>query len=267
MISELFSIGSFAVSPFGVLMALAFFAAYRVLAKGLARLGIGSEDDASAILFAAGIGGILGAKLYYAALHGDWRLLLDRAGLVWYGGLIGGTLAVVWTLHRRRLPVWSVADAVFPALSLGYAVGRVGCFLVGDDYGVPSDVPWAVAFPVGLPPTTAGYLRSELGIDVPASIPDATLLRVHPTQLYETAAALVIFLIGRSLLARFGVQRPGFVAGIVVALLALERFGVEFLRAKDDRFLAGFTLAQAISLGLVVVGLGIAAWRQRGRTA
>lgn len=263
MISELFSIGSFSISPFGVLMALAFLGAYKALATGMARLGVGDDDDASSILFAAVIGGIVGAKVYYAALHGDWRLLFDRAGLVWYGGFAGGALAVVWTLWRRRLPVWPLVDAAAPALALGYSIGRIGCFLVGDDYGVPSDLPWAVAFPVGLPPTTAFHLRSELGVDVPASIADDTLLRVHPTQLYETLAAFAIFLVGRRLLGRHGRQRSGFTAAVVFALLAVERFLVEFVRAKDDRFLAGFTLAQAVSAGLLVVACVLAIQRYR----
>ena len=266
MISELFSIGSFSISPFGVMMALAFFAGYAVLSRNLVRLGAGTDDDAGGILMAAGIGGILGAKVYYAALHGDWHLLFDRAGLVWYGGFLGGASAVIWTLRRRKLRVWSVADAAAPGLALGYAVGRIGCFLVGDDYGVPTERPWGVAFPVGLPPSTAGYLRRDLGIDVPLTVPDDTLLRVHPTQLYETFGGLVIFGVGAWLLARYGRSRPGLVAGLVLVLLSLERFIVEFFRAKDDRFFAGFTLAQVIAVTLCAAGIALAAWRGRERS-
>jgi phosphatidylglycerol:prolipoprotein diacylglycerol transferase len=267
MISELFSIGSFSISPFGVMMALAFFGGYAVLSRNLVKLGAGTDDDAGGILLAAGIGGIVGAKLYYAALHGDWHLLFDRAGLVWYGGFLGGAAAVIWTVRRRRLQVWSVADAAAPGLALGYAIGRIGCFLVGDDYGVPTDRPWGVAFPVGLPPSTAGYLRRDLGIDVPLSVPDDTLLRVHPTQLYETFGGLVIFGLGVWLLGRFGRKRPGVVIGAVLALLSVERFVVEFFRAKDDRFLGGFTLAQAFALGLFALGVGITVWRSRRKVA
>ncbi|HSF43996.1 MAG TPA: prolipoprotein diacylglyceryl transferase family protein, partial [Thermoanaerobaculia bacterium] len=153
------------------------------------------------------------------------------------------------------------ADATAPALALGYAVGRVGCFLVGDDYGRPTDLPWGVAFPVGIPPTTAGSLREAFGVSIPASIPDDTLLRVHPTQLYETAMALVIWGIGVWLLKR---DRPsGTVALTVLALLAVERFLVELVRAKDDRFFAGFTLAQMISIGVFLLVLGIGWMRRR----
>lgn len=246
MIQELFRIGPLAISPFGVLLVVAFLAAYFQLQRGLRRLGIGDADTASALLFAGGVGGVVGAKVYYAILHGDWRLLLERSGLVWYGGFALGAAAVAWTIARRRLPAWSTLDAMAPALALGYGVGRIGCFLVGDDYGSPTDLPWGVSFANGLPPTTAFYLRREFGYELPASVSDDTLLRVHPTQLYETAIALAIWLVGVRLLRR-GLP-PGRTALAVFALLALERFGVEFLRVKDDRLLGGLTLAQAISL-------------------
>jgi phosphatidylglycerol:prolipoprotein diacylglycerol transferase len=262
MIQELFRIGPLAISPFGVLLVAAFLASYFQLQRGLARLGIGDPDTASALLFAGGVGGVVGAKIYYAILHGDWRLLLERSGLVWYGGFVLGTAAVVWTMARRKLPPWPTLDALAPALALGYGVGRIGCFLVGDDYGVPTRLPWGVSFANGLPPTTAFDLRREFGLDLPASIPDDTLLRVHPTQVYETVIALAIWVVGARLLRRR--PAPGRVALVVFALLALERFGVEFLRAKDDRLLGGLTLAQGISLAILVAVAAL--WRSRADT-
>jgi len=251
MIQELFRVGPIVISPFGVLLVLAFFSGYLQLKRGMKLLEIGNEEDASSILFAAGVGGIVGAKVYYAILYGDWHLLFDRSGLVWYGGFLLATAAVFWVIRRRRLPVWPLLDAATPALALGYGVGRIGCFLVGDDYGRPSDLPWAVAFANGLPPTTAGYLRSEFGLVIPAGTADDRLLRVHPTQLYETGLALVIAWIGWRLLSGPRGRLPGRTALAVFAGLAVERFLVEFLRAKDDRFLAGLTLAQAISLAIL----------------
>jgi phosphatidylglycerol---prolipoprotein diacylglyceryl transferase len=260
MIQELFRIGPIAVSPFGVMLVIAFVAAYGELARGMRRLGIGGPDEASAIVVAGGLGGILGAKIYYAALHGDWSLLFERYGLVWYGGFVLGTAAVVWTMRRRRLPTWRTLDAATPALALGYGLGRIGCFLVGDDYGRPTDLPWGIAFENGLPPTTAWHLRHEFGYELPAEIADTALLRVHPTQLYETLLALAIWAFGLALLRRG--PKPGGVALPIFALLAVERFAIEFLRVKDDRFLGPYTLAQAIS-GLVLLTVAFLAWRRR----
>jgi phosphatidylglycerol:prolipoprotein diacylglycerol transferase len=265
MIDEVFHIGSFSISPFGLMLVFAFLASYFQLRWGMQRLGIGDEEDASALIFAAGVGGIVGAKVYYAILTQSWRVLFDRSGLVWYGGFIVGTLAVLVMMRWRKLPAWPLVDAVAPALAIGYAVGRIGCFLVGDDYGRPTDLPWGVAFPKGLPRTTAGELRDTFGLHIPASIPDDTLLRVHPTQLYETAMGLLIWGIGLWLLRRR--RLPVGVTGLVVlGLLAIERFLVEFLRAKDDRFFAGFTLAQGISLTVLLI-VAVLAWMRRRRPA
>jgi phosphatidylglycerol:prolipoprotein diacylglycerol transferase len=264
---EIVRIGDFAVTSFGVMMVAAFLAAYFQAAWGLRRIGVGDADDASAMVFAAGVGGIVGGKIYYAILYGDWRLIFDRAGLVWYGGMIGATLVVLWVVHRRRLPHLGVADAVLPGVALGYAVGRIGCFLVGDDYGRPTDSAVGVIFPQGLPPATAGTFRHEYGLELPASISDDALVPVHPTQLYETAMALAIWGVGVLMLRR-GARR-GATGLALAALLAVERFVVEFFRAKDDRFFGDLTLAQLISLALLAVVAALWwAWRRRaGSTA
>jgi len=264
MIRELFHIGSFSVSPFGVMLVLAFLASYLQLRWGMKRLGIGDEEDASALVFAAGLGGIVGAKVYYAILFKDWHLLFDRSGLVWYGGFILGALGVLWTMRRRRLPGWPMSDVAAPALALGYGIGRIGCFLVGDDYGRPTTLPWGVAFPVGLPETTAGNLRDSFHVAIPDSVADSALLRVHPTQLYETAMALAIWGLAIWMFRRG--FRPGAIALTVLALLAVERFLVEILRAKDDRFFGPLTLAQVISLAVLAI-VGVVAWLRRGRLA
>ena len=260
MYPEIFRIGDFAFTSFGLMLVLAFVGAYLQLSWGMRRSGAGDEEDASALVFAAGVAGIVGSKVYFAILYGDWKLLWSRSGLVWYGGFLLGTAAVLWVMRRRRLPAWRTADAAAPALALGYAIGRIGCFLVGDDYGRPTDLPWGVAFPRGLPPTTAESLR-EFGVDVPPSVPGSTVLEVHPTQLYETGMGLVIWWVGLTLLKRGA--RPGTTALVVLALLACERFLVELVRAKDDRFLGPFTLAQLISL-LILLAVA-ASWRYRPR--
>jgi phosphatidylglycerol---prolipoprotein diacylglyceryl transferase len=246
----LVKIGNFEITTFGLMMFLAFIVGGWVLARQFRRYGL-DEDVASSIVVAGALGGILGAKIYYAVLLGDWHLLFDRAGLVWYGGLIGGFLASVWVVWRNKLPFLTVADAAAPGLSIGYALGRIGCFLVGDDYGGPTNAWYGIAFPKGAPPTTAYELR-RFGAQVDPSIPDYQVLTVHPTQLYETFAALVMFGILMWLNKR--PHRRGLAWGLFLIMLGIERFLVEIVRAKDDRFLGSFTVAQLISVLLVIAG-------------
>ncbi|HEX6177385.1 MAG TPA: prolipoprotein diacylglyceryl transferase [Thermoanaerobaculia bacterium] len=254
MYPTLVKIGAFEITTFGVMMFLAFIIAGWVLTRQLKRYGI-DDDVASSIVVAAALGGIAGAKIYYAILFGDWRLLFDRAGLVWYGGLIGGAAAVSWVIVRRRIDFWTTADCAAAPLSIGYSLGRIGCFLVGDDYGRPTDAWFGIAFPKGAPPTTARSLR-EFGVNVDSSIPDYQVLRVHPTQLYEAGAALLMFFILSRMNATAHVK--GRVFGVFLVLLGIERFLVEIVRAKDDRFLGPFTVAQLISVILVLIGITLA---------
>ncbi len=263
MIEELFSIGSFSISPFGVMLVLSLFAAYWQLRRAMSHYGIGGEEDASTLVFTVGLCGILGGKVYYAILNGDWRLLFDRAGIVWYGAFLAGFVALLVTIRRRGLPFARTFDTTAPGLALGYCVGRIGCFLVGDDYGMPTSLPWAVKFKVGLPRTTADNLRQVFGVETPPELIDAEgWVAVHPTQLYESGAALAIW--GVVLLMMRRNVRPGNLFVTTVALLAVERFLVEFVRVKDDRFFGDYTLAQAISLTILVAAL-VTVWRNRAR--
>src|SRR5688572_9716729 len=181
------------------------------------------------------LGGLLGAKVVWSVEHAGQEpmadLLLSRGGMSWFGGLFGGVAAGLWMLRRRGVPLMAGLAAASPSLALGHAIGRIGCFLVGDDYGRPSDLPWAVAFPEGLPPT-----------DVP----------VHPTQLYEAIALVVI----ASVLVRW--RRAGasdsVVLGRYFVLAGSTRFAIEFLRV-NARLLGPFTLAHLISFGLVTIGM------------
>ena len=250
MFPTLIKIGAFEITTFGVMMFLSFVIGGWVLTRQLKRYGI-DDDVASSIVVAAALGGIAGAKIYYAILFGDWRLLFDRAGLVWYGGLIGGVAASSWVVIRRGVDYRVAADCAAAPLAIGYCIGRIGCFLVGDDYGRPTDAWFGVAFPKGAPPTTAQSLR-EFGVSVDPSIPDYQVLRVHPTQLYEAGAALVMFFILSRMNAR--PHAKGRVFGVFLILLGIERFLVEIVRAKDDRFLGAFTVAQLISGILILVG-------------
>lgn len=254
MYPTLVRFGNFEITTFGLMMFLAFILGGMVLARQFRRYGL-DEDLASSIVMAGALGGIIGGKVYYAILFRDWHLLFDRAGLVWYGGLIGGFLAASWLVRRRKADYLTAADCAAPALSLGYALGRIGCFLVGDDYGRPTDAWFGIAFPKGAPPTTAHSLR-EFGAPVDPALPPDAILRVHPTQLYETAAALVMFFILMRLNTR--PHRKGLGWGLFLIMLGIERFFVEIVRAKDDRFLGPFTVAQLISVLLIIAGLAFA---------
>ena len=271
MLPVLFEIGGFKVTSFGVMIALSFLAGGWMGARLLKEQGHDPEHAWDLAGWAA-ICGILGAKVYYLFLHfpetaaDPWGALLSRSGLVWYGGLIGGTLGVLFRMRQLKLPVWRVADVVGPALALGYAIGRIGCFLVGDDYGRPTDAAWGVAFPQGAPPSTAGNLRA-FGVDVPAAVPNDVVLAVHPTQLYEAGMSFVILAALLWLRPRF-VRTPGVLFFAWLAMAGVERFIVEIFRAKDDRLLGAFSVAQLISVLLVATGIAFIAFlRQRPEAA
>jgi len=250
MYPTLIRIGSFEITTFGLMMFLAFVAAGWILTRQFRRYGL-SDELASTMVMAAALGGIVGAKIYYAILYRSWHELFARAGLVWYGGLIGGLLACSYVIIRNKVDWLVAADATAPALAIGYALGRIGCFLVGDDYGAPTNGWWGIAFPKGSPPTTAGSLR-DFGVRVDASIPDYEVLRVHPTQIYESLAAFVMF--GILMLLVRKPHRKGRAFAAFLVMMGIERFLVEIVRAKDDRFLGPFTVAQLISALLVIAG-------------
>lgn len=237
----LFRLGGLEVTSFGVLVALGALAGAWVFGRELEARRL---EHAQNLALVGLIAGMLGAKLLWVAEHyGEGptlELLTSRGGLSWFGGLVGGVGAGLAVVLYRRWPLLPLLAAAAPAVAVGQALGRVGCFFVGDDYGLPTSLPWGVAFPQGLPPTT-----------VP----------VHPTQLYE-AAFLALLAWGlvrwrrsgvpdRLLLARYCLLAGGF------------RFGLEFVRV-NVRVAAGLTVAQYASLALIVAGLvWLAASRRR----
>src|SRR5690606_26698447 len=122
-------------------------------------------------------------------------LIFSRGGMVWYGGFLGATALVYWEIRRSKLPLGVMADSIAPALAIAYAVGRMGCFLVGDDWGRPTTLPWGIRFPNGTPPTTVQVIEREFGIQVDPEMVAryGEVLPVHPTQLYEVALSTLIF--------------------------------------------------------------------------
>ena len=259
----IFNLGPVEITGFGLAVLLAFVISQIIAQRELVRRGHDLESESIPdLIMAAVLGTVIGGKLYYAVLTGDPGSLLSRAGLVFWGGFIGAVIAVLLTVRWKKVATMRIADVAGICIAAGYAVGRTGCWAVGDDYGTPWNSPWAVSFPNGFPPSTALNLNAEFGLDIPPGIAPDAVLAVHPTQLYETGMGLVMFLI----LWRFRSHRhaEGWLFGLYCVLAGLERFIVEFFRAKDDRFFYDmFTMAQVIAILVFFVGVGVmwARWR------
>jgi phosphatidylglycerol---prolipoprotein diacylglyceryl transferase len=237
MYPVLFRIGSFDITSFGAMVAIGALVGLWLFQREVRRSAL--PESAVDAAFAGVIGGLAGAKLLWVFEHLQEApvvdLVLSRGGMSWFGGFAGGVLAGLGVMYRRRLPKIAVLAAATPGLAIGQAIGRIGCFLVGDDYGRPSHLPWAVAFPQGLPPTT---------------------MTVHPTQLYEAAALVPL----AWLLLRW--RRQGrsdkFVLGAYLMLAGGIRFLIEFVRV-DVRVLGIFSVAHLASLAAMAAGAGFIA--------
>jgi len=255
-----YRLGPLQITGFGIAILLCFVVAQVVAQRELVRRGHDPEPM-SDMIFAALVGGLLGAKLYYVVVLGHWDSMFDRGGFVYWGGFIGGALAVIAVVLHKRAGVWKMADVAAPALAGAYAIGRTGCWAIGDDYGRPWNGFLAVAFPDGAPPSTAAIMAHDFGVVLPPGTNPATVLSVYPTQLLEVVLGLAMF----AVLWRLRDHRhaEGWLFGVYLVLSGLERFLIEFLRAKDDRFVAGLTYAQVIALGIMVLGTIVMAWRWR----
>jgi phosphatidylglycerol:prolipoprotein diacylglycerol transferase len=255
-----YELGPLMITGFGLAVLAAFVVAQIVAQHELKRRGY-SPEPVGDMIFAAVVGSLLGAKLYFVVLTGDIDTLFSRGGFVFWGGLIGGILAVTILVLKRKLGFWRIADVAGLAIMPAYAVGRTGCWAVGDDYGRPWDSPLAVRFPEGAPPSTAQNMQEMFGIPVPADVPPNTVLAVHPTQLYEVTMAFILFLILWRL--RDHKHAEGWLMGVYCVMAGVERFIVEFFRAKDDRFFGVLTVAQVIALVFIAIGIAVMAMRSR----
>ena len=252
--------GGAPITSFGVFMFLSFLTGGMLLRAEMERTGH-DPDRAWDLVFMAVLGGVIGAKAYYVFLNYESLLanplsaIFSRGGMVWYGGFAGALLLIVIEIKRRGLPLGQMADLCSPTLAIGYAVGRMGCFLVGDDYGRPTDSWVGIAFPNGTPATSVESLERNFGIQVDPALIErfGQIIPVHPTQLYEIGMASLIFLVLWRL--RVHRHRAGWLFWICLTLLSVERFLVEFVRMKDDRFFGPLTLAQVIATTLVLIGL------------
>jgi phosphatidylglycerol:prolipoprotein diacylglycerol transferase len=245
--------GVIGFTGFGIAVLLCFLIGQTVAQHELARRGYDPEPVGD-MVFAAVVGGLLGAKLYYVVVLGHWDAMFERGGFVFWGGFIGGMLAVMAVVMKKRYGLMRMFDVSAPAMAAAYAVGRTGCWAVGDDYGRPYTGFLAVAFPDGAPPSTAGIMAHEFHSAVPAGAGVNTVLSVYPTQLYEVAMGFAMFLLLWRM--RDHKHAEGWLFGVYLLLAGIERFVIEFFRAKDDRFLAGggLTYAQLIAVACVASG-------------
>ena len=246
-----------AIHSFGFMLVIAFYTTYFILDKDLKKLKY-EETLASDLVFWAALGGVLGSKVYHLLENMD-QLIIDPigmifsgSGLVFLGGLIGGTISVSIILHKNNLPWLVFADIVAPLLVLGYGIGRIGCFLVGDDYGIPTSLPWGLSFPNGLPPSTSQVFELYFPwIDISNFEPG--LLKVHPTQIYEFIICLIIFFYLYN--KRLNIKVKGTLFFTYLILAGFERFFIEFIRTNEKYFLSTFSGAQIISFFMISIGL------------
>jgi phosphatidylglycerol---prolipoprotein diacylglyceryl transferase len=237
-------IGPLELKTFGICFAAGFLASGVILGRRFPEIGK-PADWSYEMVFAALIGGLVGSRLDY--LLQNWSEMSDDlvgnifsgSGLVWFGGLVGGALGVILWARWRRFLGWELFDTAAVPLAIGYAIGRVGCQLSGDgDYGIHSDLPWAMSYPDGTVPTTD---------------------TVHPTPVYETIAMGLVGVVLWRLRDRFA---PGVLFGLYLIAAGVERLLVEFVR-RNDEVVAGLTQPQLISLALMAIGAAIVAVRGR----
>ena len=232
-------IGDFRLPTFGPMVVLGFLTAHFFIRKELKRKGI-DHELASSILTAGILCGLIGAKLYFVLFEiptgVTWNDLLGAifsgSGLTWHGGFIVATVSIIWIVRRNGAPLSKVADAIGIGLAIGYGVGRIGCQLAGDgDYGIPTDLPWGMAYPNGVVPT---------------------LENVHPAPVYETLMSVVIFSV--LWVTRVHMTVPGTSFFLYLILSGCARLIVEFVRLNPT-VAFGLTGAQLISVALILIGV------------
>jgi phosphatidylglycerol---prolipoprotein diacylglyceryl transferase len=258
MYPELFRIGNFPINTYGVFLALAFLCAILVTVKLAQRDGLPREriyDLSLWMLLASLVGSKILMLFTEPEYRGNpWQLLsLDflRSGGVFYGGLLGAIIAGYLLMKRYQLPWWKTADACAPGIAIGNFFGRQGCFAAGCCWGKPTSLPWGVKF-------------SELGHEITGVPIDAHL---HPTQLYESFAMLLVF--GLLLWLHKRKRFDGQVILVYALLYSIIRFAIEFVRddPRGDIFglttLTGLSTSQMISLVIGITALILLIARNR----
>jgi phosphatidylglycerol:prolipoprotein diacylglycerol transferase len=248
MYPVIFQVGPITIYSFGVFMALAALFAAWVVHSELKRYGYNPEL-ASTMVFAAAVGGLIGARLLFIVeewnnfLVAPLNYVFTGAGFTWYGGFFGGVAAVSWVVKKNKIPWLVGADIAAPALALAYGVGRIGCHVAGDgDWGKVTGVPWGVAYTNAI----VGWADPTTGIPYPPGV------RVHPTPIYEFIEGVIVFSVLWFL--RKKNLSPGTIAWLYLILGGVSRFVVEFWRINPPLAL-GLSEAQLVSSLLMLLGL------------
>jgi len=244
--------GALSIKAYGIAILVAFVAGIWLSMRRARAVGLKSNDFFD-LGFWVLISSIVGARLFYILFHLHEYLAEPKAiyqfwhgGLIFYGGLAGGVAATVIFFKAKRIPLWLGTDVVAPQVALGYAITRLGCFLNGCCFGSPTRLPWGVTFPDNC---GAGHYAFGLSFTGLYELP----IRLHPTQLYATAASLAIFVV---LLLVWRRRRfDGQVFWTYLLLYPLYRFAVEFIRADNKPLLWGLTTPQLMSVALFVCAL------------
>ena len=243
----LFEIGGFPVYTYGVLLAAAYLLGLQFALVRARRRGLDANRVMDLGIWII-ISALIGAKLLLLIVDFDTfsrnpreLLTLLRSGGVFYGGLIAAVVVALWYLRRHRMPVWSVTDAFAPGIALGHVIGRMGCFFAGCCYGRSTDVPWAVTF-------TSEYAAQNVG--TPLNVP------LHPTQLYEAGAELLI-LIGLLFFERRGRQFPGRTFWSYMLVYGITRFIIEFYRGDARGMVGDLSTSQFVSVILVPLSIAM----------
>ena len=255
-------IGPLTLGSYGLMVATALICAFFILRADFARRGIAA--DAEAIIGITGLAGLAGSRLYHLLetprefFADPWPQLFSTMGFAFVGAIIGGFLALVLLARRFRIAPLLMLDVASPAAALGYGIGRIGCLVSGDgDYGKPTTLPWGMAFPHGIVPTTESCV--EWG-----AAPDC---RVHPTPIYEFLIAILIFWLlwrlGERALNRRAPNGTIFAAYLV--LTGIARFVVEIIRINPRSFY-GMSNAQAASVVSILAGIALFIYRRRRLT-
>jgi len=248
----LFEIGGWPVYSYGVLLALAYLAGLQLAVVRARRAGLDGAKVMDLGIYLI-IAALVGAKVMLIAVDFDHfraqpreLLSLVRAGGVFYGGLIAAFLTGFWLVRRYQLPVWTTADLIAPGIALGHVVGRFGCLLAGCCYGKPTDVAWAITFRDPVASVNAG---------TPLGIP------LHPTQLYDAGAELVILAV-LLITERRGKPFAGRTFWLYILLYTISRYVIEIYRGDERGVILGFSTSQFVSLIVVPLSL-LMLWRLR----